>query len=386
MIKKILPRLLLIPLGVGVAAGVFYGLVALFPGLLPSERPTNQTIEVRYTETDGDLFFHLPGEVRPPPGEPALISAHTLHTDQNGFRIPAMQAPRYADYPIVALGDSFTDAWMVAAPWTDVLAAALETPVLNLAFRGYGTLEEAEVIKKFGAGTHEWVLVGYFEGNDLQNIGQTYQGLNGENVFTALLRDATMPKDFEIVESPDGNYRYPLALYIGANFYELAFYDFYIWILNGERATYENSRNIAVFRDALRDIITASGDACVGLVYIPTKAHIYFQYTEPFGRRWILENGLLTGLNSKGWIDGGQAGAVDFDALLGRMNNQRDVIAAVAAELGVHFIDLVPAFQGAAAQGQMLYLKYDTHWNQAGHELAGQQVAQALRSSAACQP
>lgn len=379
MLKKIMARLLLVGVGLGLALGLVYALLLLFPDLLPSERPANKTIEIRYTETDGDLFYHLAGEVEPPEGEPALISAHTLQTDANGFRLPARPMPHYADYPVVVLGDSFTDAWMVAQPWTDVLAAELDTPVLNLAFRGYGTLEEVEVMRQYGDDAHDWVLLGFFEGNDLQNIGRTAQGLDGSSLLGNLLRDATTPQKFEIVTNPDGNYRYPLALYIGADFYELAFYDFYIWILNGERTTYANSRNVAVFRDALAEIVALSGDACVGVVYMPTKAHIYFQYTEPFGRRWILENGILTGLNAEGWIDGGGEGAVAFEDLLGRMDNQRDVLRDVVTGLGVHFIDLVPTFQAAAAQGQMLYLKYDTHWNQDGQRLAGQTVADYLR-------
>ncbi|HLA45139.1 MAG TPA: GDSL-type esterase/lipase family protein, partial [Aggregatilineales bacterium] len=316
--------------------------------------------------------------------DPALLSAHIIETDENGFRLPAMRRDSYADYPIVALGDSYTDAWMVALPWTDILARELNTPVLNLAYRGYGTLEEAAVLDEYGTDAHQWVLLGFFEGNDLLNIGSSSQEQGG-NVLSNLVREALEPESFEVVESEDGNYRYPLALYIGADYYELAFFDFYIWILNAERELYEKSRNLEVFSETLHEIQNTAGDACVGVVYMPDKAHIYFQYAEPFGRRWILEHGIETQLNTDGWIDGGTEGEVDFESLISRMDNQRDAVKAAVEAAGLYFIDLTPAFQESAAQSHMLYLTYDTHWNQAGHELAGQVVADYLRGVDDCE-
>lgn len=383
-------RLLLIPLGIVIAAVLVWGLVSAFPQLLPPElrdplerRAANQTIQVRYTDLDGDLFFHLKGQVKPPQN-PQVYAEYTLRTDENGFRIPQMALDDYADYKIVALGDSFTDAWMVERTWVDVLAQELNTPVLNLAYRGYGTLEEAEVMRQYGRGNREWVLLAFFEGNDLQNIAQTYRGEGGGSLLTNLVREAIAPDKFEIVESPDGNYRYPLALYIGADFYELAFYDSYIWILNAPRQLYANSRNLAVFKEALNDILEASGGACVGVIYIPTKAHIYFQYTEPFGRRWILDYGQEPRLDDEGWIAEGETQPIAFETLLSRMDNQRDAMQAAVEATSAYFIDLVPPFQDAAAQSQMLYFTYDTHWNQAGQELAGRTVAAALNNIAAC--
>jgi hypothetical protein len=387
--KQLLPRIGLALTGIIVAVGLMLALVTAFPELLPAglrdpldQRAANQRIEVRYSEADGDLFFHLRGQVMPPQ-DPALLSAHVIETDENGFRVPAMRLDDYADYPIVALGDSYTDAWMVASPWPDVLARELDTPVLNLGYRGYGTLEEVDVLQEFGADDHQWVLLGFFEGNDLLNISRTYLN-QGDNPLAGLVREAIAPDDFTIEESPDGNYRYPLALYIGADFYELAFYDFYIWILNAEREVYEQSQNLAVFRDALDEIIQTSEGACVGVVYMPTKAHIYFRYTEPFGRRWIEQSGLRTTINDAGWIDNGIPEAVDFETLLGRMDNQRDAMQAAVEASGAYFIDLTPVFEQAAAEGQMTYLTYDTHWNQAGQELAGQTVADFLRDVDGC--
>jgi hypothetical protein len=202
-------RLALAGLGLGFAGLLFWLLLTLFPGLLPPERPENQTLDVRYTEIDGDLFSNLPGQVKPPEN-PALLTEYTLKTDNNGFRIPVMALDHYDDYPIMVVGDSFTDAWMVEFPWPDVLARELDTPVLNLAFRGYGPLEYEEVVKDYGDESHQWLLMGFFEGNDLQNISSTLNENEG-NPLTNLVRDAIEPESSEIIESPDGNYRYPLT-------------------------------------------------------------------------------------------------------------------------------------------------------------------------------
>lgn len=371
----------------GVACALAIGLLAADSlGLLPSndpldQRTRNRTLEVRYTEHHGDLFYSLPGEVRPPEN-PALLSAHTVVWDENGFRVPAMQRESYADYPIVTLGDSFTDAWMVQFPWGDVLARELDTPVLNLSYRGYGPLEEAEIMRQYGKDEHQWVLVGFFEGNDLQNVRTSLEQEN-KNPFELLVREAIEPEP-EIVLSEDGNYRYPLALYIGSDFYELAFYDFYLWILNAERQTYADSKNVAELGKALQKIVEASHGACVGLVYMPEKGHIYFPYAEPFGRRWILENGYETILAENGWLEPAKVGTLEFETFLSKLDNQRDVVKELVEGMGVHFIDLTPAFQQKAAESNLLYFKYDTHWNPEGHELAGQTVAEYIQKTSEC--
>ncbi|MGB1285722.1 MAG: hypothetical protein ACPG7F_04230, partial [Aggregatilineales bacterium] len=103
-------------------------LLRLFPQLLPGDERdyANMTLDVEFRLSDGDLFFHMPDDIRPiPPEDDMLLSAHTMSWDEHGFRIPAQPADTY---PIVAFGDSFTEGANVAIPWTDTLAANLDTP------------------------------------------------------------------------------------------------------------------------------------------------------------------------------------------------------------------------------------------------------------------
>jgi lysophospholipase L1-like esterase len=54
-------------------------------------------------------------------------------------------------------------------------------------------------------------------------------------------------------------------------------------------------------------------------------------------------------------------------------------LVALAAEHGVELLDLLPAFQAAAADGAVLHnVIADDHWNAAGHALAAERVAEAL--------
>ncbi len=87
-----------------------------------------------FTEYDGDTFRHQPGQVRPP-AENRVLEDLYRQSDANGFRLPAMTADFY---PIIAIGDSFTDGGQI--PWVDVLASRLNIPVQNLGWSGFGPL------------------------------------------------------------------------------------------------------------------------------------------------------------------------------------------------------------------------------------------------------
>ncbi|NJL96109.1 MAG: hypothetical protein HC915_21455, partial [Anaerolineae bacterium] len=101
-------------------------------------------------------------------------------------------------------------------------------------------------------------------------------------------------------------------------------------------------------------------------------------------RRWILELGSQQIIHADGWLAGGATTGVAFEALMARMGNLREATRTMVEGLGAVFIDLTPAFQEAALRGERLFYKYDTHWNQAGHDLAGQVVAEALRNGPRC--
>jgi len=53
-------------------------------------------------------------------------------------------------------------------------------------------------------------------------------------------------------------------------------------------------------------------------------------------------------------------------------------LGATAASAGIELIDLLPGFRRRAAQGELLYSPFDSHWNPAGRQAAAEEIARAL--------
>lgn len=371
------------------AVGIGFGLlmIALLILLFPNLEPGGQ--HFIFTEYDGDTFRHQPGLVRPP-AENRVLEDLVRFDDADGFRRPAMTADHY---PIIAIGDSFTDGGQV--PWVDVLAADLNTPVRNLGWSGFGPLEYAAIAEQYGGAGHEWVLVMFFEGNDLSNTYTTWtkaQETDGavqlnltRSIAPPITELRTLAQYGDITLNPDNWYLYPLTHPNpggGGEPYEIAYLSDYVWWLNGDAATYRESRNVQELQNALSAIVSASGDACVALVYAPNKEHIYFPLSDPDGnRKYVLENALTLTVKDDGWLGFDTPRPQEYDTLAARLNNQRDVIGSTAEAVGMQFIDLVPAFENAALSDAPAYYAYDSHWNERGHQIAGETVADYLRAN-----
>lgn len=351
--------------------GVLMGLVVIGLVLQSGEIQVGGTRFI-FTDYNGDNFAHQQGLVRPPSVNRVLEDV-IIFRDADGFRRPALTAEHY---PIIVIGDSFTDGGQV--PWVDYLAQALNTPVRNLGWRGFGPLEYVQIMRDYGGDDHRWVLIAFFEGNDLGNIATSYQALKTRDMLTsnatAVPPDAP-PEAFGIPQRDW--YLYPLA---HPDFGDIAYLSSYIWWLNGERDTYERSRNIDILRQSLSEIQALAGAACLGLVYIPSKEHLYFSYADPMGnRQYVLQNGGRLTLDEAGWLTIVDE-AVDYAVWDTNRNHLHDVIADMIANMaGWTFIDLLPTFQAAAQQGILTYYEYDSHWNDTGHRLAGNVVADAIQ-------
>lgn len=359
----------------GAAAGLLLIslLIRLFPGLEPGGQ------RFMFTQLDGDTFRHQPGQVRPP-DENRVLEQGVRYDDADGFRRPARTADRY---PIAVIGDSFTDGGQV--PWTDLLAQALDRPVRNLGWSGFGPLEYAEIARQYLASDHDWVLVAYFEGNDLSNIRTSRQQadqnggllpLNLTHAYGAPVTDVRQLEQYsDITLDPQERYLYPLTHNLpDGSAFEMAYISDYLWWLNGEREVYAGSRNAVELADALGRIKAAADGACVALVYVPEKEHIYFPYADPAGnRRYVLENGRELLIGPDGWLTHGPVAPVDAPTFEARMNNQHDVVRGIADAAGFQFIDLLDPFVENASD--RTYYTYDSHWNETGHRLAAQTVA-----------
>jgi hypothetical protein len=107
------------------------------------------------------------------PDQDKVIAHVHMITDADGFR---NSLPEKAAYDIVALGDSFTRASGVATPWTQKLAEYSGSDVLNLGEVGFGPQDELKVLRQYGLSKHpKWVVLAYFEGNDLYDASSFEQ-------------------------------------------------------------------------------------------------------------------------------------------------------------------------------------------------------------------
>ena len=58
---------------------------------------------------------------------------------------------------------------------------------------------------------------------------------------------------------------------------------------------------------------------------------------------------------------------------------QNEMMRGLCEEAGIPFLDLTPALQHETEQGNSVYFPDDAHWNAAGQELAGRELAKFLR-------
>lgn len=329
--------------------------------------PPNVTVERTMDGRTGDLYA-LSCLKQP---DQTLFEPYTVHfsRDSHGFRLPQEPSSTVAT---VILGDSFAEAEAVQRPFWDGLSLG----VYNMGLPDSGTLEQLALLRSYGLPLNpDIVILGYFGGNDLQNnrdtadlraAGQTAESraLSG-SPFNLLV----LPHLIAALASPRGGCSYPIA---DRNGTPLAFYDSFF---ANAMLTSDVLRQTELWRTtaaALREMsaeVTAAGARFI-VVYIPFKAQAHFdQLDEP----------TLDALRAR--ITPGQFGysAADSAPLTREaIDAQIVLLNELAGETGFTFIDLTSAFRAAAAQAESLYFYGDTHWNQAGHDLARQEIAGSL--------
>lgn len=379
--------------GIIFAAVLIMIILMLFPNLILEDTQTRKeagtTLNVTFRMSDGDYFVHEPGSIRPP-DEDKILGQYTLSWDENGFRVPAMQADHY---PIAAFGDSFTEGTTVAAPWPDVLAGILGVPVRNYGYRGYGPNEIAVTAEQVaGQDERTWVLYAHFSGNDLGNANRTLrQDLVERDPFDRLqwlVNQAQGVAGSTIVTNPTGHYDYPMPVIIGGSYYEIAFLQDLMWWQVAPAGGFLNTKTMDVVENALdRVAATVSDKTCRALIFVPTKEQLYYPYIHKDVRQWVRGVAKKTVIEKDGTIQlvdhpMAKEDEADFIAHLG---DQRDAMRQVAEKHGWLFIDLLEPFQKAVyerglAGDELLYYEYDGHWTESGHQLAAQIIADFMKA------
>ena len=384
----------LVVLGLAIALGVMELVLRTFPNLVPLEVRVNpparrvralvdETYDLR--QSDGDLYHYMRGSVVPWSADhnPVIARIHMM-TDKNGFR---NSPPEKDTYDIVALGDSFTRASGVPTPWAQKLAEDTGSDVLNLGDVGFGPQDELKVLRQYGLDKRpQWVILAYFEGNDLYDAASYEQA----NPFILLrfgrhlLGQARPWNETETGGSPAATipaYRYPISVTIKDTDLEMVFFSYYVsWLsLSSEAiAASQNYRLVSETILQMKESSEATGAQFL-LVYVPSKSHIYLPFlTDRELVASVFMDVPRLEVDDTGYIQFTDEKATP-ELTRQHMDDQGHLLADFAGEHEIHFLNLTPTFQEEAGAGIQLYYTFDTHWNQHGHDLAAETISKYIQ-------
>ena len=332
------------------------------------------------------------------PADPAVVDAveetcgdwpdHTFDyhfkADSKGFVNNA--EPWQDHYDVVITGDSFTRPWS-SEWWVDILRAQTGMSVLNLGMDGWATLAEIEAIRLYGLDkTPDWVILMYFEGNDLFGVGEYARRRDSGLDWRAYQLQQVGWADRLIVPHVLGYWgdelwakidppesepcRYPMTVATNVNRFDTIFYTVHISQLSAQREEIEVSREWELATGAIRDLrneVEAQGGRFL-LVYIPAKEHLYWS------RLWeeddighFLE--LTTPLRS-------------YAEFSEHLDDQMVLMEEFAAANDVELLNLSSAlWERTIHAGQAYYNFADVHWNNEGNQLVADLIGDYITAS-----
>ena len=389
-VVAVLGNVVLVSFGLAIALGVVEMLMRAFPNWVPAEVRVNpparrvkalidETYELR--QSDGDLFHYMSGKIVPlSPDEDQVVAHVHMITDADGFR---NSPPEKETYSIVALGDSFTRASGVASPWPQKLAEYTGSEVLNLGDVGFGPQDELKVLRQYGLEKQpQWVILAYFEGNDLYDAASYEQATPfilfrfGRYILGQSIDAWHESRSASASTAVISDYLYPITMTINHKELEMVFFSSYISWLSLSREAIAASQNYHLVRETILQMqeLSEAAGANFLLVYLPSKPHVYLPYlNDPETATRVFADVPAIELDDTGFLQFRNRTATP-ELVRQYMDDQAILLADFAAEQHIRFLDLTPIFQEEAGAGAELYYSFDTHWNQLGHDLAAETI------------
>ena len=390
VIIPVLGNALLVLFGLAIAFGFTEMLMRVFPNWVPAEVRVNpparrakafvdETYDLR--QSDGDLYHYMRGNIVPLSPDQDQVVAHVhMITDANGFR---NSPPEKATYQIVALGDSFTRASGVATPWPQKLSEYTGSDVLNLGDVGFGPQDELKVLQQYGLKKQpRWVIMAYFEGNDLYDAA-SYDQANpfilarfGRYILSRSVETWHERRSGSASAANVTNDRYPITMTINHKDLEMVFFSSYISWLSLSREAIEGSQNYRLVRETILQVqeLSESAGANFLLVYVPSKSHVYLPYlNDPETVANVFSDVPVIELDDTGFLQFRDKTATP-ELVRQYMDEQANLLADFAEQNNILYLDLSSTFQEEADTGAELYYAFDTHWNQNGHDLAAETI------------
>jgi len=328
----------------------------------------------------------MQGNIVPLSTDQDKVVAHVhMVTDANGFR---NSPPEKATYGIIALGDSFTRASGVASPWPQKLAEYTGSDVLNLGEVGFGPQDELKALQQYGLEKQpQWVIMAYFEGNDLYDAASYEQATPfilfrfGRYILGQSIEAWHERRSGKASAAVISNYRYPITLMIERNQLEMVFFSSYISWLSLSREAIAASQNYRLVRETILQMqeLSEAAGANFLLVYLPSKSHVYLPYlNDPETTARVFTDVPAIELDDTGFLQFTNKRATP-ELVRQHIDDQATLLADFAAEQHIRFLDLTSTFQKEAGASVELYYPFDTHWNQLGHDLAAETINEYIR-------
>ena len=338
------------------------------------EYPAAEAVSYEISKSSGDLFTLTC--LSPADAPPFDAYRVTFQRDSHGFR----NAEPWPDkLELAVIGDSFTAAEAVDAPfWQDVSQS-----MLVFGLPGSGALQQQRLLEAFILPREpDIVVLAYFAGNDLQDSlafhrqSQTdagnSSGTGGHKNpldYSVLFNIAYALRSRILPDTSEGCHYPQIALTEPPT--PVAFYDEFLSTFSLDRQSLRESEAFRITRDsvsAMASLLEARGSRLI-LMYIPQKAELYWRRLSDESKATI--------------VSGSQAfdPATDQSAVSENLEAQHRLVADLATELDIGFLDLTSPLHNAVSQGEQPYFFADTHWNQAGHNIARNALLDFLNQS-----
>jgi lysophospholipase L1-like esterase len=369
-----------------------------------------------------------------------VLHRFAVETDAEGFSNRTVRGK----IDIAALGDSFTEGWVIPAAqaWPAQLEKLTDLSVQNYGVPAFGPQQELYALQDFAIKHRPHVVVlAFFAGNDLADavafdrwergrrrrgddraeeeltggkIAESFRNYETLYLWSAGTAAAQLLSQHQraprVAETTLGDAAKSEQSYFEEGMFHIAVrgrtFDFawippYLFQLSTPRSQLEQSSGWKLTRKALLDLNSACAQdgARFVLMFVPSKAEVYWPLTERSIPQAELDQALDFYLAA--WNELRQSSQkrrargvglltrlfppydktqVTVDAIRANHLAQNQMVADFCTSEKIPMLDLTTALQEKAESGTAVYFPDDGHWNATGHEIAAKELARFLKN------